>query len=123
MIISSSLTSDFAFPFFLRVYNYLAGLIRLSKANLKRSTANLVILGNQTIDKMPVFDFKRYHIRSMNATDAEKLEINLELKDLYESLSDDDKKIFNIELQRFLTTEVSRIKSDYDSIHGLNQPN
>ena len=72
---------------------------------------------------MPEFDFKRFHIRSMNASDAERAEINLELKALYESLSEDDKKDFNIQLQKFLSSEVGRIKSDYESVHGLNGPN
>ncbi len=72
---------------------------------------------------MPAFDFKRYHIRSMNASDEERAEINLELKNLYDSLSDEDKIIFNAQLQKFLSTEVGRIKSDYESVHGLNGPN
>jgi len=70
------------------------------------------------------FDFKRFHIRSMNAgSDHERAEINQELKDLYLSLSEDDKKIFNEQLQKFLTKEVSRIKSNYESVQGLNQAN
>ncbi|WP_201747704.1 hypothetical protein [Dyadobacter flavalbus] len=73
---------------------------------------------------MPNFDFKRFHIRSMNAgSDQERAAINQELKDLYASLSEDDKKIFNEQLQTFLTKEVSRIKSDYESVQGLNQAN
>ena len=72
---------------------------------------------------MPVYDFKRYHIRSMNATDEERAAINLELKHLYESLSEDDKVVFNAQLQHFLSSEVGRIKSDYESVHGLDRPN
>ncbi|HEV7381613.1 MAG TPA: hypothetical protein VGN64_17565 [Dyadobacter sp.] len=73
---------------------------------------------------MPEFDFKRYHIRSMNAgSEQERADINQELKDLYSSLSDQDKETFNVQLQKFLTTEVARIKSDYESVNGLNQPN
>jgi uncharacterized protein (DUF2267 family) len=73
---------------------------------------------------MPTYDFKKYHIRSMNAASAEeRAQINQELKDLYESLPEDGKKVFNEELQYFLTREVARIKSDYESIQGLNQPN
>lgn len=73
---------------------------------------------------MPEFDFKRYHIRSMNAgTDEERAAINQELKDLYASLSEEEKVDFNKQLQTFLTTQVARIKSDYESVHGLNQPN
>ena len=70
------------------------------------------------------FDFKRFHIRSMNAgSDEERGQINQELKDLYSSLEEDDKKAFNAQLQKFLSTEVSRIKSDYESVHGLDRPN
>lgn len=73
---------------------------------------------------MPTFDFKRFHIRSMNAASAEeRASINQELKDLYESLSETDKKIFNEELQHFLTKEVGRIKSDYESVTGMDMPN
>jgi hypothetical protein len=73
---------------------------------------------------MARYDFKRFHIRSMNAaSDQERAEINQELKDLYASLPDDEKKIFNEELQHFLTHEVARIKSDYESVNGLNRPN
>ncbi|WP_229252943.1 hypothetical protein [Dyadobacter helix] len=70
------------------------------------------------------FDFKRYHIRSMNAgTNEERAAINQELKDLYAALSEENKKLFNEQLQHFLTKEVSRIKSDYESISGLDSPN
>jgi len=70
------------------------------------------------------FDFKRFHIRSMNAgSDQERGQINQELKDLYASLSEEDKKDFNEQLQKFLTKETARIKSDYESVNGLNQPN
>lgn len=70
------------------------------------------------------FDFKRYHIRSMNAASGEeRAAINQELKDLYVSLSPEDQEQFNRQLQVFLTKEVGRIKSDYESIHGFNNPN
>lgn len=60
----------------------------------------------------------------MNAgSDAERAAINQELKDLYASLPEEEKQIFNAELQHFLAVEVGRIKSDYESIQGLNQPN
>jgi hypothetical protein len=72
---------------------------------------------------MEAFDFKRYHIRSMNASDEERAVLNLELRNLYESLSAEDKVTFNDQLQKFLASEVGRIKSDYESVHGLNQPN
>jgi len=84
----------------------------------------LVFLYHIPISVMPRYDFKRFHIRSMNAgSDQERAEINQELKDLYASLPDDEKKIFNEELQHFLTHEVARIKSDYESVNGLNRPN
>ena len=85
---------------------------------------HLVILKLLNEDIMPEFDFKRFHIRSMNAgSDEERAQINQELKDLYTSLSEVDKAIFNEQLQKFLAREVSRIKSDYESIQGLDQPN
>ncbi|QRR02585.1 hypothetical protein [Dyadobacter sandarakinus] len=73
---------------------------------------------------MSQFDFKRFHLRSINASNAEeRAAINQELKDLYASLNEDDKKVFNEELQTFLTREVGRIRSDYESVQGLNTPN
>lgn len=69
---------------------------------------------------MPSFDFKKYHVRGMNASsEAEKQAINNELKAYYESLSDAEKVIFNDELQAFLIKEFAAIKSVYD---GVNQP-
>ncbi len=63
------------------------------------------------------YDFHRYHIRSINAADeAERSAINQELKDLYASLPSEEKDDFNRQLQAFLATEVSRIKSDYESV-------
>ncbi len=60
----------------------------------------------------------------MNAADVnERASINQELKELYEQLSAEDKVLFNEQLQYFLTKEVGRIKSDYESVNGLNQPN
>lgn len=65
------------------------------------------------------FDFKRYHVRSINAaTDAERAAINQELKDLYESLSADEKELFNQQLQTFLAREMGRLKDNYDSVKG-----
>jgi uncharacterized protein (UPF0297 family) len=65
------------------------------------------------------YDFRRYHIRSINAADdAERAAINQELKDLYASLDDVGKAEFNQQLQAFLSTEVGRIKSDYESVKG-----
>ena len=52
----------------------------------------------------------------MNAeTEAEKLAINQELKELYDSLSEEDKKDFNEQLQTFLVKEMAAIKSVYDT--------
>ncbi|HEV7349455.1 hypothetical protein [Telluribacter sp.] len=73
---------------------------------------------------MPEFDFKKYHLRSINAhSEEERSAINQELKDLYASLSDEDKADFNRQLQQFLTKEVGRLKSDYESVRGLNSTN
>lgn len=71
---------------------------------------------------MPHYDFRRYHIRSINAADdAERAIINQELKDLYASLPDAEKDEFNQQLQAFLATEMGRIKSDYESISNGSQ--
>lgn len=65
------------------------------------------------------YDFKKYHYRSINAaTDAERAAINQELKELYESLSDIEKKAFNSQLQTFLAKEMGRLKSNYESMKG-----
>jgi hypothetical protein len=65
------------------------------------------------------FDFKKYHTRSINAhSDQERALINEELKTLYASLSEDEKQVFNTELQTFLAREMGRLKSDYESISG-----
>ncbi len=62
-------------------------------------------------------DFKAYHLRGIHASTAEeKQQINQDLKDLYDSLTDADKRIFNLELQKFLATEMGRLGSDYDAI-------
>ncbi len=69
---------------------------------------------------MPTFHFKQFHLRSINAhSDEERAAINQELKDLYVSLDEADKQIFNTELQTFLTSEYARLRSDYESV-GLN---
>lgn len=68
---------------------------------------------------MPQYDFRRYHIRAINAaTDAERTAINQELKETYASLSDNEKGEFNRQLQAFLAKEAGRIKSDYESVKG-----
>jgi hypothetical protein len=61
---------------------------------------------------MSTFDFKKYHVRAMNAaSEEEKAAINAELKVLYEGLSEEDKKVFNEELQSFLVKEYAAINS------------
>lgn len=73
---------------------------------------------------MPAFDFKRYHIRSTNAASGEeRAAINQELKDLYASLSEEDQKNFNEQLQKFLAAERARLKSDLEAIRGLDSAN
>jgi len=70
---------------------------------------------------MKNFNLKSYHVRGMNAaTESEKAAINQELKDLYDSLSDEDKKDFNEQLQTFLVKEMAAIKSVYDATQGEN---
>ncbi|QIP17665.1 hypothetical protein G8759_04785 [Spirosoma aureum] len=55
----------------------------------------------------------------MNAADdAERAAINQELKDLYTSLSEEEKAEFNRQLQTFLAKEMGRLKSDYESVKG-----
>jgi uncharacterized protein (DUF2267 family) len=68
---------------------------------------------------MPQYDFRKYHYRSINAaSDTERASINQELKDLYESLPEDEKEDFNRQLQTFLAKEMGRLKSDYESVKG-----
>ncbi|WP_310589559.1 hypothetical protein [Flectobacillus longus] len=55
----------------------------------------------------------------MNASSAEeRATINQELKDLYASLSPEDQKEFNAQLQTFLVKEMGRLRSDYEAIKG-----
>ena len=62
-------------------------------------------------------DFKAYHLRGIHASTAEeKQQINQELKDFYNSLTEEDKRLFNLELQKFLATEMGRLGSDYQAI-------
>lgn len=68
---------------------------------------------------MTSFDFKKYHVRAMNAaSEAEKAQINQELKDLYATLDDVSKKKFNEELQEFLLKEYAAINSMYTGINN-----
>ena len=64
-----------------------------------------------------IFDFKSFHLRSIHAdSEQERKMINVELKNLYDSLTPDEKQIFNLELQKFLMSEVGRLGSDYEAI-------
>ncbi|MGR3812204.1 hypothetical protein [Jiulongibacter sp. NS-SX5] len=63
------------------------------------------------------FDFKKYHVRAMNAaSQAEKAAINKELKEYYAGLPEDQKAAFNEQLQSFLIKEMANIKSVYDGV-------
>lgn len=63
------------------------------------------------------FDFRKYHVRAINArNEAEKAAINQELKDLYDSLSETDKKVFNEELQKFLVSQYKAIGDEYQAL-------
>lgn len=63
------------------------------------------------------FDFKKYHVRAMNAAnEEEKAQINAELKALYDALPEEQKPIFNEQLQKFLIKEMANIKSVYDGV-------
>ncbi len=64
-----------------------------------------------------IFDFKSFYLRSIHAeSDQDRQLINVELKNLYDSLTLDEKQIFNLELQKFLMSEVGRLGSDYEAI-------
>lgn len=63
------------------------------------------------------FDFRKYHVRAINAhSEAEKAAINQELKELYETLSEDNKKVFNEELQKFLMSQYKAIGDEYQAL-------
>ncbi|TDB69270.1 hypothetical protein EZE20_02550 [Arundinibacter roseus] len=57
------------------------------------------------------------------ATEEERAAINSELKELYQTLSEEDKKDFNDQLQRFMITELGRLSNDYEAIKGIDNPN
>ncbi len=68
------------------------------------------------------FNFRSYHVRGINAeTQAEKNAINQELKDLYTSLNEEDKAIFNKELQVFLEKEAAALESALDGAKGQSE--
>ncbi|MGL4632790.1 MAG: hypothetical protein ACRCVT_16420 [Leadbetterella sp.] len=63
------------------------------------------------------FDFRSYHVRAINASsETEKAAINQELKEVYESLNESDKKTFNEELQVFLMGQYKNLSDTYDQI-------
>lgn len=68
------------------------------------------------------FNFKQYHIRSINAaSNEERAAINQELKDFYAQLNEQDKEAFNAQLQTFIAREMGRLKTDYEAIKGGTQ--
>lgn len=70
------------------------------------------------------YDFKKYHVRAMNAaTESEKAAINQELKDIYDTLNEEQKIVFNQELQVFLMKEYATITSVYEGIKSTENPN
>ncbi|HTF81340.1 MAG TPA: hypothetical protein VL947_06440 [Cytophagales bacterium] len=72
---------------------------------------------------MRQFDFKSYHVRAMNADESDKVKINRELKELYETLNEEEKKQFNIQLENFLIKEYASIKSVIDGVQASDNPN
>lgn len=70
------------------------------------------------------YDFKKYHVRAMNAaTESEKAAINQELKDIYDTLNEEQKIVFNQELKVFLMKEYATITSVYEGIKSTENPN
>jgi hypothetical protein len=64
-----------------------------------------------------MWDFRSYHVRAINAsTETEKAAINKELKDIYDSLNEEDKVLFNNGLQAFLTKQYNTLADDYENI-------
>jgi uncharacterized protein (UPF0335 family) len=68
---------------------------------------------------MESFDFKKYHVKAMNASsEEEKAKINQELKDVYASLDEEAQKVFNEQLQAFLVKEYAAINSLYQGANA-----
>ena len=66
---------------------------------------------------MPTYDFKKYHVRSINAHDeAERAAINQELKAVYATLNETEQADFNAQLQVFLMTQYKTIGSEYEAL-------
>ena len=67
------------------------------------------------------FDYKSYQIRHANASNnEEKAAINLELKELYNSLTIEDKIVFDNGLDAFLIKEKNNLYSQYQAITKEN---
>ncbi len=67
------------------------------------------------------FDFKKYHMRAINAPDeATKQAINQELKAYYQTLNMEERFAFNTQLQTFIAKEMGRLKTDYEAIKSSN---
>jgi hypothetical protein len=70
-----------------------------------------------------MFDYKKYQMRAANAaTKEEKLAINQELKDLYNTFTDAEKEEFDLGLDAFLKTEKANLEAHYQAIKqsGMN---
>jgi hypothetical protein len=66
---------------------------------------------------MQKYNFREFHIRSINAKDEqERAAINQELKDIYASLSEEERVAFNVELQAFLVNQYKTIGDDYEAL-------
>jgi hypothetical protein len=66
---------------------------------------------------MPNYNFREFHIRSINAKDEqERAAINQELKAIYATLSEEERVVFNTELQSFLVNQYKTIGNDYEAL-------
>ena len=64
-----------------------------------------------------MWDFRSFHVRAINAaSEEERAAINQELKDLYETLDESNKKLFNEGLQAFLLKQYANLADDYENI-------
>jgi hypothetical protein len=63
------------------------------------------------------WDFRSFHVRAINAvSEAEKEAINQELKDLYAGLEEEQKTLFNEQLQAFLLKQYKTLADDYEQV-------
>ncbi len=68
-----------------------------------------------------MFDFKKYHYRSINAKDLnERLAINQELKGYYASLTEEEKEIFNQQLEAYIKNETEKYQSVMQQVKSEN---